>query len=62
MQLWGEKLKESYTIGSIFNSPLISQSQFHFTEMALDWESRDMDSISGPDPAINQICDFEQII
>lgn len=42
---------ERVHIGSIFNSELITKSQFHFIEMALSWESRDIESISGP--AIN---------
>lgn len=42
---------ERVHIDSIFNSPLTTKSQFHFIEMALDWESRDIESISGP--AIN---------
>lgn len=44
---WGEKLKEFIYYGSIFNSPLITKSQYHFIEMALGWESKDMQSISG---------------
>lgn len=51
---WGETVgsrKSSYTISSTLNFLLITKSQFHFLEMALDWESGDVESISGP--AIN---------
>lgn len=42
-----ESWKSSYTISSTLNFLLITKSQFHFLEMALDWESGDMESISG---------------
>lgn len=51
---WDETVgsrKSSYTISSTLNFLLITKSQFHFLEMALDWESGDVESISGP--AIN---------
>lgn len=39
--------KSSYTVSSTLNFLLITKSQFHFLEMALDWESGDVESISG---------------